>query len=400
MEKLKYIEEFEKLGMGMFVHFGLYSIVGKGEWYKDIYGVDMQEYSQLIHKFKIKKNWAKDLVATAKKAGFKYITITTRHHEGFSLFDTCGLNEFDSLHSPTGRDLMREFVDECRKADIVPFFYHTLLDWWKEEYKTDFPAYLKYLRDSVEILCRNYGKIGGFWFDGWWDKKEANWEFDELYALIRKYQPEAMIINNTGLGRRGEVGHKEIDSVTFERGKPRFVDCSEKYVAGEMCQVLNDHWGYTKNDYRYKAMEEIIGDLIDCRRFNCNFLLNAGLMGDGSIRPIDKAMLCELGNWVRANKKAIYDMRSTDITAENAYMLTDGRYYYAVVPEVPMIANPNVAKSDERIKNVRIHTEKKIVKAKWLDNGKAIEIKDNTFMGEAFFYGNSMGFRIARFKLK
>ena len=145
MEKLQYIANFEKLGMGLFVHFGLYSIVGKGEWYKAAHGVDMKEYMPLINKFKIKKTWAKELVSTAKKAGAKYITITTRHHDGFSLFDTCGLNDFDVMHSPTGRDLMREFVDECNAAGIVPFFYHTLLDWYHPDYNTNFPKYLFHL---------------------------------------------------------------------------------------------------------------------------------------------------------------------------------------------------------------------------------------------------------------
>ena len=396
----KRIVEFEKLGFGMFVHFGIYSIVGKGEWHRERHKVDKDEYGKLVNKFKIKKNWAKDLVATAKKAGAKYITLTTRHHDGFSLYDTCGLNEFDAVHSPTGRDLIREFVDECRKADIVPFFYHTLLDWWKEEYKTDFSSYLQYLRDSVEILCKNYGKIGGLWFDGWWNKKDADWEFDKLYGLIRKYQPDAMIINNTGLGELGQVSHKEIDSVTFERGKPSFVDCSEKYVAGEMCQVLNDHWGYAKNDYNYKSIQTLIGDLIDCRRFNCNFLLNLGLRGDGSIRPLDKEMFNEIGNWVRANKNTIYAMHSADITAENAHILTDNKYYYAVISDVPMRADANVQLEKGSIKTIHVDTDKKVVKAKWLDSGKKIAVKKNSFIGEPFCYGSSMGYRIARFELK
>ena len=399
MEKLQYIANFEKLGMGLFVHFGLYSIVGKGEWYKAAHGVDMKEYMPLINKFKIKKTWAKELVSTAKKAGAKYITITTRHHDGFSLFDTCGLNDFDVMHSPTGRDLMREFVDECNAAGIVPFFYHTLLDWYHPDYNTNFPKYLEYLRKSIEILCTNYGKIGGFWFDGMWDKPNEDWEEDALYGVIRKYQPEAMIINNTGLSAHGKTGHKEIDSVTFERGKPTFVDCSEKYVAGEMCQVLNDHWGYAKEDLNYKSLGSLVEDLVNCRRYNCNFLLNTGLMGNGGVRPLDKAILEEIGNWIKANKKVIYNWQSCDVEAENAFCVTDGKYYYAVCKDVVMASDPNVALAGV-VKTVKILSDKKVKNAVWLDSGERFKVKKNEFVAKPFVYGVSRYVRVARFELR
>ena len=399
MEKLQYIENFEKLGMGLFVHFGLYSIVGKGEWYKSAHDIDMKEYIPLINKFKIKKTWAKELVSTAKKAGAKYITITTRHHDGFSLFDTCGLSEFDVMHSPTGRDLMREFVEECNAAGIVPFFYHTLLDWYHPDYETNFPKYLEYLRKSIEILCTKYGKIGGLWFDGMWNKPNDDWEEDALYGLIRKYQPEAMIINNTGLSAHGKTGHKEIDSVTFERGKPAFVDYSEKYVAGEMCQVLNDHWGYAKEDLNYKSVGSLIEDLVNCRRYNCNFLLNTGLMGNGGVRPMDKAILEEIGNWIKANKKVVYNWKSCDVEAENAFCVTDGKYYYAVCKDVVMASDPNVALAGV-VKTVKILSDKKVKNAVWLDNGERFQVKKNEFAAKPFVYGISRHIRVARFELK
>ena len=399
MEKLQYIENFEKLGMGLFVHFGLYSIVGKGEWYKAAHGIDMKEYIPLINKFKIKKTWAKELVSTAKKAGAKYITITTRHHDGFSLFDTCGLSDFDVMHSPTGRDLMKEFVDECNAAGIVPFFYHTLLDWYHPDYNTNFPKYLEYLRKSIEILCTNYGKIGGLWFDGMWSKPNDDWEEDALYAVIRKHQPEAMIINNTGLSAHGKTGHKEIDSVTFERGKPAFVDYSEKYVAGEMCQVLNDHWGYAKEDLNYKSVGSLIEDLVTCRRYNCNFLLNTGLMGNGGVRPMDKAILEEIGNWIKVNKKVVYSWKSCDVEAENAFCVTDGKYYYAVCKDVVMASDPNVA-LEGVVKTVKILSDKKVKNAVWLDNNKRFKVKKNEFAATPFVYGISRHVRVARFELK
>ena len=147
----EYIENFKRLGFGMFIHFGLYSVIGKGEWYYWQYKPDQKEYEKNIEKFRVTKNWAKNLVKTAKDAGCKYITLTTRHHDGFSLYDTCGLSEFDAPRSPTGRDLIREFVDECNKEGIIPFFYHTLLDWHNPDYNNDFPKYIDNLEKSKEM---------------------------------------------------------------------------------------------------------------------------------------------------------------------------------------------------------------------------------------------------------
>ena len=143
--KPKYIADFEKIGFGLFVHFGLYSIVGRGEWYEHIFNVNKDEYHKLANRFKVSKNWATNLVRTAKKAGARYITLTTRHHDGFSLYDTKGLSDFDAPHSLAGRDLIKEFVDACNKENIVPMFYHTLLDWNNEDYQKDFPKYIDYL---------------------------------------------------------------------------------------------------------------------------------------------------------------------------------------------------------------------------------------------------------------
>lgn len=391
-----YVERFEDLGFGMFVHFGLYSVLGRGEWTKSVHNISDEKYMPLTKKFKVSKKWAKELVKTAKAAGCKYITLTTRHHDGFSLFDTCGMNDYDAPHSAAGRDLVREFVDECNAAGIVPFFYHTLLDWYNPDFEKDFPRYIDYLIKSVEILCTNYGKIGGFWFDGMWSKPNEDWQEDRLYATIRKHQPEAMIINNTGLSAQGKVGHPEIDSVTFERGKPCFVDNSDRHRAGEMCQVLNDHWGFAKNDVHYKSVEELLGNLVDCRRYGCNFLLNVGPMGNGLLKPLDKAILQEIGKWVRVNKGFIYEARPCEIKAENALVLRGNDCLYAV-SKAPMSSDVNVALGGE-IREAKIDAP--IASGRWLDNGKAIKIKNNGYTIEPFLYGTSYVMRVAKLKLK
>ena len=391
------VEAFKNLGFGLFVHFGLYGIVGKGEWYLHLNPkTDKVKYENLTEKFFVKNNWAKELVKTAKSAGCKYITLTTRHHDGFSLYDTKGLSDYDAPHSACRRDLIKEFVEECNNSGIVPFFYHTLLDWHEESYRNDFPAYIDYLIKSIEILCTNYGKIGGFWFDGMWDKPDENWQEDRLYGTIRKYQPDAIIVNNTGLSELGKVGHKEIDCVTFERGKPFFVDESDKPRAGEMCQILNDHWGYAKEDVNYKSVKELIENLVDCRKFGCNFLLNTGLKGNGSVNATDKELLKQIGKWVNVNKGFIYKAKPCDISADGADILFDGEQYYAVIKDVNMNADPNV-QLNSTARRVKINAV--IKDAKWLDNGKKVAVKYGQFVVEPFAYGTSYSIRVLKFKI-
>lgn len=400
----QYIKEFEKLGFGMFVHFGIYSLMGRGEWNLSCNKVPTEEYEAYAGCFAPKADWAMELAGLAKSCGCKYITITTRHHDGYSLYDTCGLNDYDAPHS-CGRDLIREFVDACRANDVIPFFYHTLLDWKEPLYKTDFPAYLQYLRRSVELLCTNYGKIGGIWFDGMWDKPQADWEEDAMYGMIRKYQPEAMIINNTGLSARGELGHIELDSVTFERGKPQPINMegAPKYVASEMCEVFGSHWGYAKDDLNFKASGELICELADCRRFGSNMLMNVGPMGDGSVRPIDRALLMVMGEWVHYFEEAIRLPRPCDVKVENKekdFLLKDGKAYYLYCFGLPMSADPNVALQEEANYSDRFRLSEKIRSVTWLDDGSAVDFVqdgENVLIRTVpFSYGRDLVVRVAK----
>lgn len=402
----EYIKDFEKLGFGMFVHFGAYSMIEKGEWVKEIHRISDEEYLTAVKAFNPDKNWAAELVSTAKKAGCKYITLTTRHHDGFSLFDTCGLNEYDTPHT-CGRDLVREFVDECNAQGIVPFFYHTLLDWWHPDFDTDFKSYLKYLRASVELLCKNYGKIGGIWFDGMWSKPDEDWEEDALYGMIRSHQPNAMIINNTGLSARGALGHIELDSVTFERGKPGAINMegAPKYVASEMCQTMNEHWGYAANDFRYKSLESLIEDFCVCRRFGSNFLLNVGPMGNGLLRPLDKAILEEIGKWAKIHEEALYLPRPCGISetgkAKDFVLEKDG-VYYLFCHNLPMVASIDVQLNEDANFNDTFPFDKKIKSITWLDTpNKEVAYTDNgdgtiTVHSEAYKYGSHLVVRVAK----
>ena len=402
----KRIKDFEALEFGMFVHFGLYSIVGRGEWSLYSCHLDPVEYSKLPEQFNPDPDWAVELVATAKAAGCKYITLTTRHHDGFSLYDASPISDYDAPHALAGRDLVREFVDACNAEGIVPFFYHTLLDWKVECYNTDFKKYLEYLRASIEILCTRYGKIGGLWFDGMWDKKDADWEEDALYSLIRKHQPDAMIINNTGLHARGALGHIELDSVTFERGKPQPINMGDapKYIASEMCQVFGDHWGYASLDYNFKSLADIIKDYCVCRRYGSNLLMNVGPKANGKLRALDTAMLVTLGEWINEFSEACVGTLPTKIAVkgEDDFVMKGADAYYLFCHGLPLGGNRNVTLTADQREDYSIsfNLDAKVKSIDWLDTEEAVEFEQNDKGVKVYPtpqpYGNSVVVRIAK----
>lgn len=403
-----YIKRFERYGFGLFVHFGLYSNIGRGEWALELCkDISAEEYEKLPATFNPDPDWATELAKTAKAAGCRYITLTTRHHDGFSLYDASPISTYDAPHALCGRDLIREFVDACRAEGLVPFFYHTLLDWHEKSYNTDFKEYLKYLRASIEILCTRYGKIGGFWFDGMWNKPDEDWEEDALYSLIRSYQPEAMIINNTGLSARGALGHIELDSVTFERGKPQPINMegAPKYVASEMCQIFGDHWGYASRDFNFKSLADIIKDYCTCRRFGSNLLINVGPVGTGRLRPLDTAMLTTLGEWISTFSEACVGTIPTGIAvkgrADDFIMKGEGAYYL-FCHDLPMVGASDVVVAEEQRADytVSFTLPENIKSVEWLGEGRALTFTRNgdtvTVNTEPQPYGQSVVVRIAK----
>ena len=328
------IVKYHELGLGLFVHFGLYSIIGKGEWVKFMHGIKDVEYEKLLNKFNPRKDWADKICEFAKKNGFKYVVLTSRHHDGFSLYDVKGLNEYDSLHSKCKRDLAQEFVNACRKYDLKPFFYHTLIDWREEKNHKTFSSYLKYLRRSIEILCKNYGELGGIWLDGYWKYPDADWEDDKFYAIIKKYQPNAMIINNSGLDDLGHRINKYVTGITFERHNMESYDYfkhKEEYAA-EMCQTLNSYWGYAENDINYKSISELVDNIVVSREHGGNLLLNIGPERNGKIRGIDYCIIDMLGKWININKEALYLPKPININNSQRILKHGDTYYIFVDP--------------------------------------------------------------------
>lgn len=389
LQPLPRIKEYEDMGLGLFIHWGLYSLLDQGEWTEFIHELPQQEYEQLTAKFFAEKFDPQKIVKVAKNMGAKYICLTTKHHEGFFLYDTCGLSQFDALHSAAKRDLIKEFVDACNRENIKPFFYMASYDWHHPDYEKNFDNFLEYLRKSVEILCKNYGKVGGFWFDGNWNKKEANWKLDELYGTIRKYQPEAMIINNTGLKNRGKISNPEIDAVTYERHIPDTVNHGiggQKYVAGEISLTLNQHWGVASNDIDFKSPKEVIENICHARKVGANILINIGLNGDGSIPPIDEAYMELIGKWTKLYGSAFYYGRpSLAISSTNPkdfILTTNSKTAYIFIHDLRVVGNSNVVLGGENT-NPRtfFNFNSKISDLKWIDNEENLSYVQDEIKG-------------------
>lgn len=416
-EALPRVAAFEKMGFGIFVHWGLYAQGGRGEWAQSVYNVPPDEYAKWMDTFTAEDFNPRELAEMAKKAGAKYITLTTRHHEGFSLYDTCGLNEFDAPHSPAKRDLVREFVDACREFDIVPFFYHTTLDWRWHNKKTqdldldEFNEYLDYLYKSVEILCTNYGKIGGLWFDGNWSRPKDDWKEDRLYKMIHRLQPDAMVINNTGLGALGAFGKsEEIDSVTFENNTARPVNREgmKKYIAGEVCKTMNSHWGRSNRDFNMLSPARVIERLCQSRGSGANFLMNIGPEAQGKIPNYEKALFELVGQWMDIFGEAIYNGKPVyNIKCQgNDFMLQDGKTYYYVAMNLSMGGDVNVVASVVRGPRSVDGFDKEIISAKWMDDGEEgefiqdVDKKLLTVKCDPFPYGTDLVVNILKLETR
>lgn len=396
------IAAFENFGFGLFIHYGLYSLMEMGEKPMFFYRIPGEEYRELMKKFTAEQLDFRAVAATARETGMKYAVLTARHHDGFSLFDTKGLNDYDAPHAAAGRDLVREFTEGCRAEGIVPFLYHTTLDWYDPRFRNDFPAYLAYLKDSVEILCRNYGEIGGFWFDGNWSLPEADWKEEELYSMIRRYQPQAILVNNSGMAARGAVGADMLDSVTFENGRPEPMDRRgmPKYLAAEMCETMSDYWGYAKEDCHYKSSSTLIESLCSCRKVGANYLLNVGPMGNGEIPFAQKALLSEIACWRKATDAPLYGAKPCGIAGNDRdFGLREGnRLFLFVFGLTRADSNGQGNGSGNGIRIFR-GLPGKVKKITWTDNGEALSFTQNggtlSVDCTGFPYGKSLIVRIA-----
>lgn len=401
--------DFEKLGLGLFIHLGPYAKYEYGEWAQKTRNMDKEIYKREALAEDYSAFDAKNLVGAAKAAGAKYITLTTRHHDGFSLFDTKGLSKYDIMHTPNGRDIIAEFCNTCREEGIVPFLYHTTLDWDHPDFENNFPNYLEYLKKSVELLCSNYGEIGGFWFDGNWSKPDDDWKLDDFYGMIRSKLPNAIIINNTGLEAHGVIGHKEIDVVTFEQGKPNPIDFEKagKYISGEVCLPLNEHWGIA-HDLNFKSMRQVIEMTAACRKQGANMLLGIGINSDSTIPLMPFAMLSEIGKWIEFHKVPYFEGKPCLIKGfhDDFALKTENGDTYLFVYGITTWGDENVMMASAKNYSVFEGVDQEIKEATWLDTGETVEfiqeLDNKMFLIKPtqFKYGSSYIVRVAKLLAK
>jgi len=380
-EKAKRVRNFTDLGLGLVIHWGMFSLFERGEWVQCAYSISPGEYRKRLKDFTADKFDPRGLARLARKAGAGFIILTARHHDGFSLYDTGGLNDFDAPRSPAGRDLIGEFVGACREEGLLPIIYHTTLDWqWRGKYtqeleEGEFAEYLDYLLASVERICTGYGPLGGIVFDGNWSRPGSDWKQDRLYALIRKHQPQAIIMDNTGLERPGELDHSEIDAVTFEQhgleGNTRIFGES---VAAMRWFTLNEHWAYSPGDLNYKSGREIIEGYTQCRRYGAVYTINLAPRGDGSLAPFDLALLDSLSRWNDLYGDVIRRARPTDYRCGGKdFILSDGSRDYYFCHDLGIAGFDNVTRNNRKgSERLVAGYDREIGGIRWLDNGEEL----------------------------
>jgi alpha-L-fucosidase len=320
---------FQDAKFGLFVHWGVYSVLGDGEWVMHNRRIQVADYEKLPGLFNPTQFDPAEWVALAKAAGMKYITITSKHHDGFAMFDS-KVSDYDIVdRTPYGKDVLKMLADECHRQGVKLFFYHSQLDWHHPDYfprggtgndsgrprSGDWNRYLDYMDGQLRELLTNYGEVGGIWFDGWWDRPEADWRLDRTYRLIHDLQPAALVGSNHH--RRPNPGE---DFQMFEKDLPggRTADFNKDAEIGDLpletCETMNNAWGFNLTDKRYKSTRDLVHYLARAAGNNANFLLNVGPMPSGKIQPEFVDRLKEMGRWMAANGESIYGTRGGPIT--------------------------------------------------------------------------------------
>ncbi|MGZ4788056.1 MAG: alpha-L-fucosidase [Terriglobales bacterium] len=374
-------EWFQNAKFGMFIHWGVYSVLGSGEWVMEQRPLTFAQYEKLPAQFNPQKFNAAAWVALAKSAGMKYITITSRHHDGFSMFDTKATDYNIVQQTPYGRDPLKQLADECHRQGIKLFFYYSQLDWHNPDYfprgatghhtgrpeNGDWNRYLDFMNAQLRELLTNYGEIGGIWFDGMWDKPGADWKLDRTYGLIHQLQPAALIIPNH---------HKKPfsgeDVQTFEKDLPGvnttgFGGAPVSQLPLETSETMNQSWGFNIGDSNYKSTRELIRYLVRAAGNNANFLLNVGPMPNGEIQPEFVERLKEMGTWVGKYGDSIYGTRGGPVPPAVWGVTTQkgNRVYVHVLDWTgPSLALPAL---------------KKVKSAKMLDGGAPVQFREDAY---------------------
>jgi alpha-L-fucosidase len=328
-ENLKNRQWLQDAKFGLFVHWGIYSILGDGEWVMNNQGIPVKTYEKLASFFYPVYFNPAEWVSLAKKAGMKYIVITSRHHDGFSMFDTKASDYNMVKATPYGRDILKMLADECRKEGLKLGFYYSLLDWHHPDYfprgatghrtgrpnQGNWENYIKFMKTQLRELLTNYGEVLSIWLDGYWDRREANWHLEEIYNLIHSLQPGTLVGNN-----HHQKPFPGEDFQMFEKDLPGHstkafnIGQEVSTLPLEMCETINRSWGFNLQDRRYKSPRELIHLLIKAAGYNTNLLLNVGPMPNGRIQPEFVKRLEAIGQWLKKYGESIYGTRGGPIS--------------------------------------------------------------------------------------
>lgn len=318
-------KDFVNERFGIFLHWGIYASYAQGEWYLHTGKLNKDEYGKAARGFYPALFDAEEWVKAFKDAGAGYVTITSRHHDGFSMFDTKASDYNIVKATPYGKDVIKELDDACLKEGLKLQFYYSLLDWDREDYpigtssglysgrkgdRQDYNSYFTFMKAQVKELMTQY-HTRALWFDGFWDhKKDASpfdWRMPEFYEYIHSIDPDCLICNNHHMAPiEGE------DYETFERDLPgrNTAGHSAGQVVSdeiplEMCQTMNNSWGYVVSDQDYKSVGTLVRLLAQCVSMNSNLLLNIGPQADGELPATALDRLKGMGEWMKVNGESI-----------------------------------------------------------------------------------------------
>ena len=308
---------------GMFIHWGLYSTLGRHEWVMENEGIPVSEYEKLAPNFKPVPNAARAWAQLARRAGMKYMVMTTKHHEGFCNFDT-KLTDYCAPKQGPGRDLVREYVDAARAEGMRVGFYYSLMDWHHPNGATSLKdeqsrrRFVDYIHGQVKELVSNYGKLDILWYDVAWPLDAKGWESVEMNTMVRKILPDIIINNRSKIPEDFDTPEQRIEA---SQNRP-----------WESCMTLNDSWGYHAADFNWKSPTTVIRNLITCARDGGNYLLNIGPKPDGTIPEESVRILSTVGDWMAKNGATIYESDPCQPRRGNYLSFTrKGRTLYAHV---------------------------------------------------------------------
>jgi alpha-L-fucosidase len=313
---------FRQDRFGLFIHWGVYSLIGKGEWVQDTGRIPLEEYEPLHKRFNPTQFNAAEWVALAKRAGQKYLVITTKHHDGFCMFDS-KLTDYDIMSTPLKRDVIKELADECHRQGMTIGFYYSIMDWhhpdytprrpWEKNRSTagaDFNRYCDYMKGQLRELMTNYGRIDVLWFDGGWERKKPEdlAKFKDIIAMARQLQPQMLVNNRASIGGDFITPEQYVPATGLvdEQGKPTLWEVCMTMTTGHGAFAPTAWWGYDRYETVFKPTEELLQKLVDINSKGGNFLLNIGPEPTGRIRPEEAERLEGVGRWMSKYGEAIY----------------------------------------------------------------------------------------------